>query len=416
MTELVSTVSFLIFPAFYLWLIVLSKWSNFRTEIWRVGFFLFFGWLVHHPASPLFYDSDASHYVDLAHLIIDGEISPIGVLTESKALWSASLAILSLGFLDPTSLAIGLSVTLLCVTATQLRAMAIKVSPNYLGWLELTTFSLSTSVLLFGPSPLREALFWAGGALLAQGLFSLRDGPLTTRIITHLTLGVCFLSVARVEVGFPLAIWASFLVVSNLVATRDRRDWRVSLFAIAVANSGTLFFLSNFNRIFVASVPAQLQDIQTSEGATTVFEPSQEVPSDNDSHSFGSSFVRNLLGFSFQAYSSAVGLRENFFFLTSYLPWLLLLLGLVALPFTRTSAARFYDVVYWLGPLGVLAQVSLVVNNLGTAVRFRTIVLVLLFPYMAMGWITLVHQARRVFSKIRQWFSFGRNQVERPTL
>ena len=130
-------------------------------------FFSILGILLHDSASPFFLPSDGQYYLDWSRALIDlwSKGTPTGFpqVWPGKGVWPVILA--TLGLLVGEN--VGVFGILLSAATVSMLSLVLEKTANVLGakeaqWAILLIFFTSGPMLIFGPSLLREGIFWLG--------------------------------------------------------------------------------------------------------------------------------------------------------------------------------------------------------------------------------------------------------------
>lgn len=224
-----------------------------------LGFFLYL------PDSPLFIPSDGQFYLAWGQAIADSWSSgdPLDArfapqpIWPGKGLWPALIASLTYLMGPVTAVFIAFNSVVLCGALLALQKATVLLSGKARGW-ELSAIALtSPPLLIFGPSLLRESIFWLG-----VSLWSLSVGyAFTRKLLTSVALGIAgslILLLIRPDAGLVLSY--AFATVAILVgAFHNWRgcSWRRVLAAAAVV--GLLFtFPSSLEQLRPNTSPESL--------------------------------------------------------------------------------------------------------------------------------------------------------------
>ena len=386
--------SFLIFPVSLVFFMGVTRSWMWGHAVLRLFVYCVAGVALHYRLSPFFINSDADYYIKTSGQIHTGSFSPGQIISEQKALWPAVISPLNFfDFFDFEALVIGLAATLLTIASLRVLTVGRDFRMRGLIVLEPVLFSMSAPVVFFGPSPLRESLFWLGLVLVGTGVFKL----LSTQILDWSTSGTIILgsiaaSIARIELGAIAVVWANVISVALVWALSK---WRVSLAVVAQLIVGsallTYFVFIVFSFLWVGSVgndvgtavgvvSKSIVDIQSSGQAESTY-------LEGDDYSPGRFLAASLLTFFFGLSSPGAGAAFNLLSSLSFISWILVVLGVIFfLVLGKKHFVFLKRLAFIIGPLAMSILVILMIDNLGTLIRFRVSIVSLVILFSLQGW------------------------------
>lgn len=207
------------------------------------------GFILYFPGSPLFIPSDGQFYLAWGQAIADSWSSgdPLDArfaahpIWPGKGLWPMLIASLTYLMGPVTAVFIAINSVAICVALLALQKVTVLFSGRARGW-ELSAIALtSPPVLIFGPSVLRESIFWLG-----LSLWSLSLGyAFTRKFLTSVALGIAgslILLLIRPDAGLVLSY--SFAIVALLVGAFH--NWRGSSWRRVLAVAAVVGLLFTF--------------------------------------------------------------------------------------------------------------------------------------------------------------------------
>ena len=283
-----NLVSDVLFGSF---LLLMSAYGLYRlVKVWKVSvvpplvllpFFLGAGLVLYVPLSPLYVRSDGEFYqrwgYSLAAAWLSGEpMDSPQALWPGKGLWPLIIG----GF---TAIAGPVTITLvvfnallLVLSAILLQKATLLLSGKSPRWSMVIVFLSSSPFLLWGPSLLREALFWLGVALgvLALSYASVhryRSASLAVGLSALVLLGI------RPDAGIVLIYgFVAMLVFLFGIAGRKRSPLR------AVATSVVLLS-------FALSFPTAFDSVREEVSGQSILNANKALAAENVTTAFGSS-------------------------------------------------------------------------------------------------------------------------------
>lgn len=361
--------------------LLLAKSDLVKQAVVRLIILCSVGLLFHHDMSPALIGSDATFYLSTASLIHTGNWGFSEIVLEQKALWSALIAPLKyLDVVDFSALVIGLSATLVTIASLEILKIGRAFSMRGATVLEPLVFSLSFPVMVFGPSPLWESLFWFSLVLIGTGAYHLVFLGFQWAAGWKILFGAIFVSVARIEMGAISVVWVFVLV---LLVSATARDWRIRLYLVAffvITTLSTLYFSVIVFGGGVPGVQEAMTDIQTAGAAASSY------PQNPERH-FLQFLALSVLNFFVGLFSPGAGFIFNVFALFSWASWFLVLVGVALLFFFGgREFLRGKWLVYFVGPAILGALLVMTIDNLGTLIRLKVAVVALLVPLALQGW------------------------------
>ena len=370
-----------VFPISLIIFLLLAKSDFVKQAGVRLIILCSVGLLFHHETSPALIASDGTFYLSAASLIHNGDWGFSEIVSEHKALWPALIAPLKyLDVVDFSALVIGLSATLVTIASLEILKLGRAFSMRGATVLEPLVFSLSLPVMVFGPSPLRESLFWFSLVLIGTGAYELVNRGFQWAASWKILVGAVFVSVARVEMGAISVVWVFVLV---LVVSATAHDWRIRLYQVmlfVVTALSTLFFVVIVFGGGVPDLQEAVTDIQTAGTAASSY------PQNPEQH-FWQFLALSVLNFFLGLFSPGAGFMFNVFALFSWASWFLVLVGVASVFFFGgREFLRGKWLVYLVGPAILGALLVMMVDNLGTLIRLKVAVVALLVPLALQGW------------------------------
>ena len=381
MSDFFAIAGVAVFPTSLMMFLLFAKSDLVKQALVRLMILCSVGLLFHLESSPALIGSDGTFYLSTASLIHNGEWGFSEIVAEHKALWPALIAPLKyLDVVDFSALVIGLSATLLTIASLEILKLGRACSMRGATVLEPLVFSLSVPVMVFGPSPLREGLFWFSLVLIGIGAYQLVNNGFQWAASWKILVGAIFVSAARIEMGAISVVWV-FVIVLFVSATAH--DWRVHAYHVVlfmVTTLSTLYFVVIVFGNGVAAVESTVVDMQSSENATSSYSADAD-------HSFLGFLGLSLMNFFLGLYSPGSGFGFNVFALFSFMSWFLVLVGVILhFSFGGRESSRGKWLVYLLGPALLGALLVMTIDNLGTLIRLKVAVVALLIPLALQGW------------------------------
>jgi len=410
-------------------LLLVSAYGLHRlAKVWKISVvpllvlvpsFLGAGLILYVPFSPLYVRSDGEFYqswgYSMAAAWLSGEpMDSPQALWPGKGLWPLIIG----GF---TAIAGPVTITLIVFNALLLVLSAVLLQKATLllggrspGWSMVIVFLSSSPFLLWGPSLLREALFWVGVALgvLALSYASvhrLRFAFLAVGLSTLVLLGI------RPDAGIVLVYgFVAMLIFLVGIVGRKRSPLR------AVATSVVLLSLA-------LSFPTAFDSVREGVTGQSILDANKALAGENVTTAFGSSSSSSSSSSEEFDYCDAkfselslgaavlcrgtVNLPHAFFgpFYWEYGPeaiWLIvgastlhfLVLGGLATYYLAISRGRRWPLLALLAVAAAsMLMFSSILTNYGILIRFRAVTEILLIPLALSGALELV--ARWRFSR-----------------
>lgn len=366
---------------------------------------LIFGLLVHVPSSPLYLISDGEYYLglgaDIANTWRGGEVTYNRNPWPNKEAWPIFLASLVwlMGPVIVTPIVINLTILLGTILIMQIVARNLGASSS--GWTLTLLLATCLPFLVFGPSTLREAIFWLGSSLGILSVSFFFSGRILRGFSTLAGASIVLL-VIRPDLGVILIYSFGFLLIVFGVLTSKPFRWRritasvVALAALALSAPSALQFVRpsiSPNTVIVVSEALGAQDVTSTFSGALPADSTGALPADSTGALSESRFCsQNLLVISLC--SAGKNLIPAFFG-----PFWVDIRGEPVLVAAALSTAHFH----FLGLLSLLfffqrntkkraamvlaglAIVTLVIfaailTNYGTLMRFRTVTALFLIP------------------------------------
>lgn len=234
---------------------------------------LIFGLLVHVPSSPLYLISDGEYYLglgaDIANTWRGGEVTYTRHPWPNKEAWPIFLASLVwlMGPVIVTPIVINLIILLGTILIMQIVARNLGASSS--GWTLTLLLATCLPFLVFGPSTLREAIFWLGSSLGILSVSFFFSGRILRGFSTLAGASIVLL-VIRPDLGVILIYSFGFLLIVFGVLTSKPFRWRritasvVALAALALSAPSALQFVRpsiSPNTVIVVSEALGAQDV-----------------------------------------------------------------------------------------------------------------------------------------------------------
>ena len=393
-------------------LLTVSAYGLFRlARFWKVSLLpgavllpslIATGVVLYYPLSPLYVHSDGEFYqqwgFSLAASWITGEppYSPPPAHAH-KWLWP-----LIIGGITTVAGPVAISLIIFNALAMVFSVVMLQKSTFLLGgsaprWSMVFIFLSSIPFLLFGPSLLREAVFWLG---VASGVLALAYASVERYTPAVLACGLCAATLIgiRPDAGLVLVYgFVSIAILSFGVVGRRRSRLRVATASLSVL-------------VLAVSFPATFELVRAGVTGDTVSESNENLAGEGVATAFKSSAVSKCeLESVGGSMATAVVCRafENMpRALLGPFPWeyepgaiwlvvgastlhFLLLVGLAAYHVVRTSGSRWTPIAL----LGVAAlsmvMFSSMLTNYGILVRFRAATEIMLIPLALLGALKL---------------------------
>ena len=217
MVDMIVGTSLLVLGVGVLWRIA-GRISVSRWPVIALGSLLGpFGILLYLPSSPFSINNDGLSYLAWGAAIADrwegvpqlGYSDPIW---PGKGIWPSLIAVLEtiLGPVEMTPLAVSVLALLSSFVVTQRSSK--ELATNCREWLLPLLVLTSPSLVLFGPSLLRESFFWLGVSFLVLSISQLKQ-PLIARPLLSGTIGSFFTLAFRPDVAIVLVYATIFILV-----------------------------------------------------------------------------------------------------------------------------------------------------------------------------------------------------------
>ena len=370
------------------------------------------GMVFHLPGSPFYLPSDGAYYVAWGESIsfswsgagerFDRQIWP------GKGVWPTVIAVMHFLFgpVPITLIAINVCAFGLTVLALQKTvALLIGQSPK---WSMVLVMLTSTPFLLFGPSLLRESIFWLGAAGVVLAIAFMSRGRARWSLLSLSWASFALLAM-RPDAGMAI-VWSAAAVLAVLwILTGGRRSGiKVALAAGALAALAASAFpaLGYLNpKIDVSFVDTTVAGLSKS-GIDTAFRPTVSDSVIPSSVGSDSSFCDLHVGVKVMC-SGAANLMSA---LLGPFPWeygaglIWPVAGLATTHFLGLAGFSLYYLVRSRGQrssaiaIAIVATITLLIfasilTNYGALIRFRAATEILLIPLAIAGF----HEAFRQF-------------------
>ena len=191
-------------------LVLLQRWKLARLPFaLSLPVFLIAGTVLYFPFSPLYIRSDGEFYqrwgFALASSIRSGaEFFPPQEVWPGKGFWPSIIALMSLISGPATWSLIALNAVLLSLTVVLLQKATFELGGLRSRWTIILVFFTSLPTFLFGPSLLRESIFWLGVSLGVLGISLLASGR-RLRSTGTISMAIFVLLAIRPDAGVVLA-------------------------------------------------------------------------------------------------------------------------------------------------------------------------------------------------------------------
>lgn len=226
------------------------------------------GFLLHSPSSRFFIPSDGQYYLAWSQALIvywnDGSPTGFPQLWPGKGIWPALLGVIRLVVGEEATLfGIALNAALIAVSGIFLERAATTNGVKVTWWPIVLIFVTSGPMLIFGPSLLREGLFWLA---ISIGVLSmaLANAGLWTQSISNWGVSAVALLAVRNEVGLLIAS-TTLAVIIVLWGVKSRLPWKIRGIAVPFTLSLlTLGFFRTLDFLRPAIEPALVTNVAAS--------------------------------------------------------------------------------------------------------------------------------------------------------
>lgn len=354
------------------------------------------GLLLYSPGSWLYQAGDGEYYRDWAIDIAAGE--SVSTIWPDKGVWSLMISPLffSLGPVWFPVIAINVS---LCVFALVLVHEAAIVLGYRGSWGPFFLLATSVGFIYYGPSLLREPIWWFGLSLCVLGVTLLSSAPKRGWVL--LLLGAVVVLAIRPDVGIVLVatILGSLIVVNFFQKPPSLRSFGLAA-AQGAALVGTFsLFYPLLSGVTSAEKAQTVRDGLSDESVTTRVSvvPVHSAPSEPESILVGlSEFLLSAagplwweVGGSFPLLVAAVSSAH-----------FLLVLGLAIIGLSREKSRAPSAALLLAGGI-MWVVLSAVLGNYGAVIRFRQLVEIIFLPVALLGLSPALRGSATIYEKMK---------------
>ena len=393
-----------------------------RNSLRPLGILLFggvalcVGYFLYIPASPFFVPSDGLGYgawgFDIAQAWAGNRPEATNLTWPSKVVFPIIIAVLSTISGGPVYVSvITLNCILLCSSVLAIQRSVKSLSGNSQPWATIPLLATSPAILIFGPSMLRESIFWLGISLGVLSITLAREKSLK---LSPLLLGVSYVLLVAIRpdlglffgAGFAL-IWAFFVLLGGSKRTRTRWTLFILAAAFLVATS-TAFFSYVAPDRDAQSIPETSRALAPASSITSFqTEENSGTGSTSAKTGFCSTSIyasvaceapKNLLRAVFGPFPSELGPEPIWFVaVTATLHFLVLAILSVYFAISHSGSRAFSWSLVIFGA-GTVFVFSSVLTNYGILFRFKAATEWLL---LAPGSAGLILASKRLTSELR---------------
>lgn len=342
--------------------------------------FLFaIGITLHHPLSPYLLPTDGLYYLAWAQEIssgslLNGDASHYPGIEDRKIVWPLILSTVSS---EDGMATIGILInSAVCVFSIHLMATIVERIMGVDSKLLTTAIFLTNPVFVtYGPSLMRESLFWLGIVVLSRGCVAILFHPERMQWLL-VFLGSSIATSVRLELGLLISLGLISAVVLGLFTYPSRVRAQGQTVLSATALGLIAFFIS-----VGVSIPTEDQ-LGTIQRANAIAETqSLDTEPEPETNAFIRTF-QNLPLIAFGPWFSGLELSVTSVWVSfAYLHWIGVV-GLSALSFGKQK--RFRRGVILVVPIAVaLVAIASHFLNFGAAARFLFAAELILFPFAA---------------------------------
>lgn len=374
--------------------------------------FLVAGALLYSPDSPLYLPSDGEFYVAWGHSISnswsgDGEQFDRQIWP-GKGVWPTVIAVMHFLFGPVPTALVAINVCAFCLTIIALQKTVSLLTGQSPRWSMVLIVLTSTPFLLFGPSLLRESMFWLGAAGGVLAIAFMSRGH-TRWSLLSLSWASFVLLAVRPDAGM-VVVWSAAAVLAVLWVfvggRRSRTKVAIAATALAALAASAFPALGYFNpKVDVSYFETSAAALSRTD-VVTAFSP---IGSDSVTPSFvssDSSFCDSHVGVT-AVCSGAVNLMNALF---GPFPWeygrgliwpiaglatahFLALVGFSLYYVVRSGEQKLSAVAIAMVAAITLLMFASILTNYGALIRFRAMTEIFLIPLAIAG----LHESSRQF-------------------
>lgn len=372
--------------------------------------FLFVVALVFYgPGSPFFIPSDGDAYLQWGRQLSSSwqmgtDLAPELQLWPGKVFWPLVIAAIDFTF-GPTHLALlSLNCLFLGVSIVIIqKVVQLLVRPTG-SWVFVVAFGSFSPFVLFGPSLLREAIFWMGLSMGSLAIVYSKERRLGLSSV-WLALAGFFLVGVRPDLGFIFLLLLVLLLVSIVgfgwpVRSRKRMIAAVVANASLVALSPqALRFLRPSTSSGAAMVETSQRSLSTPEVITSFSSESGDGYEICDSYLFVKILCEGVIGYPrtlFGPFVWELGLAP-IWIIAAFATLHFLVVISFAVHFGLSGVGRnWQNLGILLISVGTLFIFAALLTNYGAMIRFRAATEMLLIPLAIAGWLEVKRRFLRV--------------------
>ena len=372
----------------------------------------FVGSLLYLPLSPLYLRNDGEFYqawgFSLAATWTTGAPVVVGEpLIPGKGFLPLIIGVMSV-LVGPVTLAvIALNVAVLGLCLVLIQKATILIGNQSPRWSIVAAFLTCSPILLWGPSLLRESIFWLGSAL---GILAISYAARNRYVPAFFLSGFSTLTLMaiRPDVGLFIVYGIFFMLTFLILIVGPKRSWLrssiASLILLALAVSFPPVFEIVRPSISTSLVKEISQDLSKA-SVTTAFEPNENSPalSDQDWCSPDSwhlllmcEALSNLPRAVFGPFPWEYGAELIWLVAGASTLHFLLVLALSCFHIFVSRGHRWPSSAIFILAWGTVLVFSSVLTSYGILIRFRAVSEIMLMPLALSGALTLA-------PKIRKW-------------